>query len=77
MVAAGGAHLTCSYDIELQTCNSSVLEQFAGLVPDYPKLVRALSLVACGELRSPATALIGLALLEEATQQPYDLISLE
>jgi hypothetical protein len=55
-----------------------VLEQF-GLwgVPDFPKLVSALTLVSCSTLRPPATALLGLALLEEATQLPYDLISLE
>ncbi|KAG2441231.1 hypothetical protein HYH02_010074 [Chlamydomonas schloesseri] len=67
----GGPQLT-------QSPGVSALEQFGlGGVSDYPKLVSALTLVACSTLRPPATALLGLALLEEATQLHYELVSLE
>ncbi|KAG2423874.1 hypothetical protein HXX76_014928 [Chlamydomonas incerta] len=75
--SASGPQPTQSYEAST-FAGVSVLQQFGlGGVSDYPKLVSALTLVSCSTLRPPATALLGLALLEEATQLPYDLISLE
>ncbi|PNW74696.1 hypothetical protein CHLRE_12g486702v5 [Chlamydomonas reinhardtii] len=54
--------------------SAQVLEQFAA-VSDYPKLFRALTLVSCGNLRSPATAPLGLALLRRphSSRMTYQL----
>ncbi|PNW76818.1 hypothetical protein CHLRE_11g477550v5 [Chlamydomonas reinhardtii] len=77
--AASGPQPTQSYAAAGSLGEVSVLEQFGPLggMSDYTKLISALTLVSCSALRPPATALLGLALLEEATQLPYDLISLE